>query len=166
MLMQPSPIAETPRLLFPSLRFCIVSPSKPVGLARHTGAVTFTVIRKLVVTPSALSSAWTVRRSPLAWRRSLPLEKCKDKGVGIFVSQQIGSVGQLERGLAQVVLCHFPPGLLDQAVKRNSFFKQAPLQSPGADVQFESSIFQSRFLTCKKPLQDSRHLFLERLIRE
>src|SRR5712692_8942094 len=27
--MQPSPIGETSKLLFPSLRFCIVSPSKP-----------------------------------------------------------------------------------------------------------------------------------------
>jgi len=31
--MQPSPIAETSKLLFPSLRFCIVPPAAP-----HVGA--------------------------------------------------------------------------------------------------------------------------------
>src|SRR6266700_2842541 len=152
--MQPSPTAETSKLLFPNLRFCISSPLTVSGPNRflsnrdhgrsrcstnlpHLGPpCSWLAARRRVSLWSSSRqlrqraesrSAWTAGRSPLARRCSLPLVKCPDEGVRVFVAQQIRSLVQFERGTQQVVLCHFPPRFFHQALKRQSLCEQAPL---------------------------------------
>src|SRR3974377_4192 len=102
-----------------------------------------------------------MNRTPFAGGDSLPPVKRANEGVWVFVSQQIGCLVQFERGLAKVVLCHFPPRLLDQIVKRQPLFKQAPLQCPGTDPQFGRDIFQSRLLAGQESLEDFFRLLLQ-----
>src|SRR6266568_3638373 len=105
--MQPSPMAETSRLLLPNLRFCIFPPT--------------TVNRNQ---PRSLPASSATRRETL---RSFPLVKCPDEGIRIFVSEEIGGLVQFERGLQQVVLCHFPPRFFHPAVR-----SAAPASPPAA----------------------------------
>src|SRR5260370_35364433 len=78
--MQPRPIAETSRLLFPSLRFCMTSPFE-------------------------LSFSWSDRATLLPLRgfaraseraELLPSAKSPDRGISILIPQEVGSLIQLE----------------------------------------------------------------------
>jgi hypothetical protein len=53
-----------------------------------------------------------------------------------------------------------------EIVKRDSFFEEAPLQRPGADLQLDSNVLQSRFVPCQEPLENSFRLLLQGAVGE
>src|SRR6516162_11669950 len=115
MPMQPRPIADTSRLLLPSLRLCMNSPSTKGARLRYCSCALF----------FAPASRWN----------SFPRAESADEGVGVLISEKIGRFTQLENGIIEVVARKSTPRLLQKALEARACVPQTALQSARADMK-------------------------------
>src|ERR1039458_3210780 len=113
--MQPSPRADTSKLLFPSLRFCIVSPYKS----------NWSRLRCCPCTLFAPSSRWN----------SFPSAESANEGVSVLVPEKVGGFIQLEARVIKIVASELVTGFFENALKTGLFVLQTSLQGAGAGVQ-------------------------------
>src|SRR5262245_32504120 len=104
--MQPSPTAETSRLLRPSLRFCIRSHRQRPCPRTRRAAMT---------------------RAPFTGGAALPAVERTEEGMGILIPQQVGGLVELERRVLQVVAGQLAARLLHQSLERCAVLRQSPL---------------------------------------
>src|SRR6266699_2144817 len=106
--MQPNPRAETSRLLFPSLRFCITSPFRAGVRLRHC-------VCTLLLAPA---SGWN----------PFPRAESTNEGVCVLISEKIGSFVQLEDGVVEIVASKLVTRFLQNTLEAGSCVLQAPLE--------------------------------------
>src|SRR2546427_3696536 len=100
--MHPSPMADTSRLLFPSVRFCIATPYKLVSLQN---------LAQLRCCPC------TVFLAPAGWWNSFPRAESANEGVSVLVSEKVGSFIQFEDGVIEIVASKLVTGLFLNALE-------------------------------------------------
>src|ERR1035437_2622755 len=97
--MQPSPMADTSKLLFPSLRFCIVSPYKSNWSRLRCCPCT------LLFAPS---SRWN----------SLPSAESANEGVSVLISEKVSRFIQLKNGVIEIVASQLMTGFFRSEERR------------------------------------------------
>jgi len=70
--------------------------------------------------------------SPLTRRSSFPVMESAEERIGIFVTQEVSSLVQIQRSLQKVVASELPPCFLQNLLKRYTGFGETTLQGSGA----------------------------------
>src|ERR1035441_9147979 len=104
--MQPRPMAETSRLLFPSVRFCIASPYKLVFLE---------------IGSQLRCCSCTVFLPPASRWNPLPSAESTNEGVSVLVSEKVSSFIQLENGIVEIAASKQVTSFVSNALKAGPF---------------------------------------------
>src|SRR5579875_326248 len=141
--MQPRPRAETSRLLFPSVRFCIFTPGDVFGGIGlwNCGLPGSCVVLRL------RGCGGSMRFSPVAGGNALPGAEGADERVCVFVAEEIGGLVQLKDRVAEVVAGHLMAGLVQDALEAGAGILKAALKRAGAEMELAGDVFDGRALS-------------------
>src|SRR6266568_1119621 len=144
--MQPRPIADTSKALFPSFRFLMQ----------------FCLIQLLQI---SRSTARKMSSPPFARRSSFPHLKGTKERIGVLKAQQEGGFVQFHGALFQIMAGKFAAGIFNELLESEARVSKSALKRSEAKAKFLSNILQRGPLAGQGLPECILHLFAHILAR-